>query len=205
MHVLKLKASDIISFVWDEQTYYGEIGPGIRKTLESVSFEVYPIHETPGAGYYEYAEEPVWVDYRHIEQHFRVRNKYDFHHAWISLDFNPMVTEDNHVYFERMNCSNDEINRTNKPFAILEDLYMTDNDDESLRSVDTYSTEESEDSVLSDFIDDNLVEVHENECDCVYCTATRESVKWFDRDWKPNDQTETKVKSFIDYLERKYT
>lgn len=202
MQVLKVKASDILAFHTDAGTEHGEVGPGIQKTLESVSFEVYPIRETVGQGYYEYAEEPVWVDYRNIEQHFRVRNKYDFHHAWIALDFNPIVSED-HVYFERMHCS-DEQNRITNPFATLEDLYMTDNDDESLRSADTYSTEESEDSVLSDFIDDSL-EVHENDCDCVYCTATRESVKWFDRDWKPSDETESKVKSFIEYLERKYT
>lgn len=206
MQVLKVKASDIIAFHVDTRTEYGEIGPGRTRHSGSVWFEVYPIHKTvkdETQSYYEYAEEPVWVDYRQIEQHFRVRNKYDFHQAWISLDFNPMVSDD-HVYFERMQCCGDPIPNS-KPFETLEDLLMTDNDDESFRSVDTYSTEASEDSALSDLIDDNIDEIHEHDCDCVYCTTTRESVKWFDRDWKPMDETESKVKSFIEYLERKYT
>jgi len=202
MKILKVKASDIVSFVHEGQLHYGEIGPGKRYTTpDLVHFEVYPIHET--GPYFEYADDPVWVNYQDIATHQSVRNRKDFHNAWIALAFNPIVTDD-HVCFEKMFDTECQISE--KAFASLDHLYTSDDDDMSLRSIDSYSTVESlfsDDSFLVQS-DVEEFEEHEPECDCEYCTVTRESVKWFDRDWKPKDLTENKVRSFIEYLENKY-
>ena len=214
MKVLKIKASDIVSF-YDGMLQYGEVGPGKKHTDDDYEFEVYPIRETGLEGYFEYMEDPIWVNYSSIVTHQSVRNRMDFQDAWISLEFKPVITDDN-IYLERLFEIEPSELPMSRAFDNVDELYTSDDDDNrSLRSVDTYSTEE--DSLSSD--DDSFI-VHSDhdsetieecdretseECDCDYCKVTRESVKWCDNDWNPKDPTEKKVQSFIEYLENKYT
>ena len=51
MKVLKIKASDIVSF-YDGMLQYGEVGPGKKHTDDDYEFEVYPIRETGLEGYF---------------------------------------------------------------------------------------------------------------------------------------------------------
>lgn len=200
--VCKVRSSDIVAYCLPLETIsYGEVGPGRKRDNHVVWFEVYPIERQPG-GIYAYRTEPEWVDHTRICKHFSVRKAEDFHMAWISLEFKPIVSE-NDVVFEPLfeDLSN---NNTTPLFDSMENLFEEDDDDASLRSVDSYSTDES-DYETDSFIAES--EQHESDqyCECEYCDTTKQSVKWFDRDWKPTDETEIKVKTFIEYLEQKYT
>lgn len=207
MKVLKVKTADIVSFYDDNVLHYGEVGPGKRHTNNEFEFEVYPIRETGLKGYYEYIEDPIWVNYNCIASHQSVRNRMDFQNAWISLEFNPIITQDN-VYFERLfeNQNDSEPSEYSRAFGNVDDMYTSEDDDNmSLRSADTYSTEEDSTDDESFIVHSECESCDASECDCEYCVITRESVKWCDRDWKPKDPTEKKVRSFIEYLENKYT
>lgn len=182
---------------------YGEVGPGRKRDNDVMWFEVYAIERSDGL--YAYSTEPVWVDHTRICKHFSVRKAEDFHKAWISLDFQPIVRE-NDVVFEPMFDNVLETTPTSFLFDSVENLFEEDNDNASLRSVDSYSTEESEDDETDSFIVYSDTESeHEHDCECEYCDTTKQAVTWFDRDWKPTDETEIKVKNFIEYLEQKYT
>ena len=193
---MRVKCSDIVSYMLEDSCCYGEIGPGRKRDNDVVWYEVYPVQKA--SEHYAYASTPVWVAHTWIRQHFSVRKVEDFHKAWIAFGFNPVVDADD-IVFELLF---DEPITHETPLETDTDMLETD-DDESLRSADTYSTmlTESEDS----FIAESEQHEHEHECDCEYCDATKQSVRWFDREWKPTDETERKVKTFIEYLEQKYT
>ena len=203
-----IKTGDIVAFVTtDEQTTaYGEIGPGKRYLDDrSVVFEVFPMEQL------KYADSQQ-IDFRQITKHFPVRRAHDFYKAWVSLGYNPVVDSDK-VRFEPLF----EKEHTEEPvylFKNLEALFEQEESDDnrSLRSVDSFSTILSSETETDSFVvespteDENLVdEFHEHDCDCTFCTTTKDSVRWFDQQWRPTDDTESKVKSFIEYLENKYT
>lgn len=202
---LKVKCSDIVSFSYppSDCCHYGEIGPGRKHDDEgSMWFEVYPVRRS-SKDRFTYTT-PVWVQHTWIRQHFSVRKVDDFHKAWIAFGFNPVVIADADVVFELL--FDEPIDTPNAIlFRSVNDLFEREDDDRSLRSVDTYSTDESEDDESFITYTDSESEEHEHECECDHCEKTKQSVAWFDRDWKPTDETEIKVKSFIEYLEHKYT
>ena len=197
-----IKTGDIIAFVTDEQTTaYGEIGPGKRYLDDrSVVFEVFPMEQL------KYADSQQ-IDFRQITKHFPVRKAHDFYKAWVSLGYNPIVDSDE-VRFEPLFGESS----TEEPvflFKNVEELFEQgeSDDNRSLRSVDSFSTilSSETDSFVVESLTEDFDEFHEHDCDCTFCTTTKDSVRWFDQQWRPTDDTESKVKSFIEYLENKYT
>jgi hypothetical protein len=206
--VIKVRSSDIVAY--DRQVVdtlilsYGEVGPGRTHEEDTVWFEVYPIVPLM-ANVYKYSEESIWIPHTRIRKHFSVRKANDFYKAWVSLEFNPIVDE-NEVFFEPLFEQQEQQEQQEQEggclFESVESLFEDDDDNQSLRSVDTFSSmddTESADSFITDYGDE-----HESGCECDHCRSTRQAVTWFDREWKPTDETENKVKTFIEYLEHKY-
>lgn len=201
-----IKTGDIVQFITsnDQTVGHGEIGPGKTYHDEhSVSFEVFPMEQ------FKYADSQQ-IDFRQITKHFPVRKARDFYKAWVSLGYNPIVDSDE-VLFEPLFENNTTEEPVTEPvflFKTVEDLWgeQESDDNRSLRSVDSFSTVFSSETETDSFVvEDPQDEFHEHDCDCTFCTTTKDSVRWFDQQWRPTDDTESKVKSFIEYLEEKYT
>lgn len=223
----KYKTSDLIAFDCMCTMYgtpivgnisFGEVGPGKKRTNDMdgnvyYMYEVYAIklmdnHENV----YMYDEDatPLWVDERHIVDYQVVRNSKGFHKGWIHMGFQPDVDrEADCVRFERLFPDEQEYN------APQTDVYSSSehDDEESLRSADSYSTFSEDDSDMDDsFIVDDISEctatgfLDAEPCVCDFCTDMAKSSKDFDQKWYPKEgSVASRVKQIISNIESKYT
>lgn len=187
---MKIKCGDIVYFLHG----FAEVGPS-KRHLDEKMYEVYPI-ETSG-DFYMYAD-PIWIPKSSIAEHYSVRNRHDFHHAWISLGFQPEIGEDE-VRFRKM------FEHEHTDEGAVESLSSESSDTSSdIRSNCSWSTEES--GSCGSFVTDTCESEHAcEEPDCDLCKSIRDDAQWFRRAWHPNDPTEAAIKRFIENIEEKYT
>jgi len=199
---MKIKCGDIVFLPHVPETHFAEVGPGKMREISEVLYEIFPLVPTEES-LFVYGDS-CWIPKKAIGEHYCVRSNEDFHHAWISLGFQPHVSEDQ-VRFEKLF----------EHEHVVDDDYVdslssaSDTETESIvsvRSNDSWSTEEEEQD-LSDFIEDVSSGQEHNCClqDCTVCQERRDTEHWFRRNWHPTDPTETAVKSFIERIEEKYT
>lgn len=212
---LIVRTSDVISYHDTDANIIkcGEVGSHKYDTNDNVLFMVYPlIPNKKSDSRYVYAEDHMWVDMNNIVEHFSVRKAVDFYNAWISLGFQATVNDDDTITFELIfeEHNNDSLpENIQYKFRDKSSGWETEDDNESLRSVDTYSTDsESDLSSVGSFIVESVESVETSghtPCDCDHCKATDGAVDWFNRRWHPPpNSTEMKVKSFIERLEERY-
>lgn len=220
----KYKTSDLVAFdaVLTERgvpivgnVSFGEVGPGKKRIVAMEGemyyiYEVYPIklmeHDANMYMYEEY-ELPLWVDERHIVDHHTVRNTSGFHKGWIRMGFQPDVDRDaDYVRLERIFPDELEYHAGADPDPLTSDH----DDEESLRSADSYSTvsEDSSEMHNSFIVECSAAGAEEatNTCVCEFCLDMAESSKDFDRKWNPEEgSVESRVKAVISNIESKYT
>lgn len=217
---MKIKCGDLLQIKSDNPDgstcLYGEVGPGKRSVIESnVSitreYEVFLLNDSQTT----YEEYPQWIDKRCIMYHYPIRNANDFHSAWISMGFQPIINGTTCVRFEKLMI--DDLNNntdSSSSFDCVSSLSSNseDEDDEDIRSIDSFSSVEycSSNSSLgttSSFIveDSTINEIISDQCECETCTETRDAVDAFDNRWFPQqDTSEHRIKSFVEQLEEKY-
>lgn len=195
---MKIKCGDIVFIPHVPETHFGEVGPGKMRERTEVLYEIFPLVPAE-EGFFVYGDS-CWIPKKTIGEHYCVRSNEDFHHAWISLGFQPLVSEDQ-VRFEKLFEHEHVVDED------CVDSLSSESETESgsFRSNDSWSTEEEEDLDEDSFIDDAS---SEHQCclpDCTVCQERRDTEYWFRRDWHPTDPTETAVKSIIERIEEKYT
>ena len=199
---MRIKCGDVIFLPHVPETHFAEVGPGKMRERASVLYEIFPI--VPEEGFYVYGDS-CWIPKKAIGEHYAVRSKEDFHHAWISLGFQPLVSEHD-IRFEKL-FDHEHIVDDDCVDSLSS---ASDTETDSIRSNDSWSTDEdldeNTDQDLDDFIEDSTGQEH-NCCleDCTMCQERRDTEYWFRRDWHPTDPTETAVKSIIERIEEKYT
>lgn len=200
----RIKTGDILYLPLSSEKVF-EVGPGKFRSEEenSVYYEVYPIARQPDSERFAYQTDPVWIEKKEIGEHYTVRNAEDFHHAWVSLGYEACV-DDSKVTFRKL-FEYDPIED-----SCAESLSSSsDNEDDEIRSVDSYSTEVTSDTDCS-FVTLTAEEASCAECanvgECALCKDVKETNRWFDREWLPDeDSDEFKIKSVIRGIESKYT
>jgi hypothetical protein len=193
---MKIKCGDIVFLPHVPETHFGEVGPGKFRESETVLYEIFPL--VPDEGYFVYGDS-CWVPKEAIGEHYTVKSNEDFHYAWISLGFQPLVSE-NDVRFEKL------FDHEHIVDSDCVDSLSSDSDSVvSMRSNDSWSTQEDDVSETDSFIDREDT-VHETSCPgCDMCQERQDTEYWFRRDWHPTDPTESAVKSIIERIEEKYT
>lgn len=202
---MKIKCGDILFLPHVPETHFAEVGPGKMRERTEILYEIFPLVPEEEEGFFVYGDS-CWVPKKAIGEHYSVRTKEDFHHAWISLGFQPIVSE-NQVRFEKL-FDHEHIVDSD----CVDSLSSASDTGSSIRSNDSWSTEynESLDEDLSDFIEDSSTQDHPcaaccTTSDCTVCQERQDTERWFRRDWHPTDPTETAVKSIIERIEEKYT
>lgn len=193
---MKIKCGDVVFLPYVQETHFAEVGPGKCRG----NYEVFPL--VPENQCFVYGE-ACWIPKKAIAEHHVVRTTEDFHRAWISLGFQPIVSE-KEVRFQKLfdhehvvdsDCV-DSLSSTSEPES--ESVV-------SIRSNDSWST--MEDSDTDSFVtDDDQESEHQcQETNCPVCQERRDTEHWFRRQWHPADPTETAVKNIIEQIEEKYT
>lgn len=193
---MKIKCGDILFALED---LFVEVGPGKVRSETELLYEVFPIKQMKDSDLYEYAEEPIWIPKTSIAEHYTVRDKEDFFHAWISLGFEP-IPEKDFVRFRRFEL------HEHVPPSDSESLSSESESADSIRSHDSYSTIETiseSDSFIT--LTETPQETTEQECHCELCESRQDTERWFRRAWCPTDPTEQAVKRLIENIEEKYT
>ena len=193
---MRIKCGDVIFLPHVSDTHFAEVGPGKMRERDSVLYEIFPI--VPEEGFYVYGDS-CWIPKKAIGEHYSIRTKEDFHHAWISLGFQPLVSE-NDIRFEKL-FDHEHIVDDDCVDSLSS---ASDTETGSIRSNDSWSTDLDQDldQDLDDFIEDCSVPCTSN---CTMCQERQDTERWFRRDWHPTDPTETAVKSIIERIEEKYT
>jgi len=209
MKTPKVKSAHIISFMESsKRQLYGEVGNEKRYVDDTIYFEVYTITKQPENTLYEYAHESIWVNMSTIVEHYPVGNSNDFYKGWICLGFKPIVSSTT-VNFEKIFTDCIPPSELNFKFLQMEDILVEEDDNESLRSVDSFSTFDSIDSDVNS-LDSFIVNSQDGEeqatnaCECSFCIDVKQSVEWCDNSWVPADATAQKVKTLLENLEAKY-
>lgn len=195
---MKIKCGDVVFLPYVQDTHFAEVGPG--KSRED--YEVFALVPETTEGFFVYGE-ACWIPKKAIAEHYVVRTTEDFHRAWISLGFQPIVS-DTDVRFQKLfdhehvvdsDCV-DSLSSTSEPES--ESVV-------SIRSNDSWST--LEDSETDSFVTDDDQEP-DHQCpeeNCSVCQERRDTEHWFRRRWNPSDPTENAVKKIIERIEEKYT
>lgn len=193
---MKIKCGDIIFCPYVEDANFNEVGPGKMRDSGNVFYEIFPL--VPVDDYFVYGDS-CWIPKKAVAEHYTVRSNEDFHHAWISLGFQPIVSE-NDIRFEKLF---DHEHITDEYY--VDSLSSSSETESEIRSNDSWSTNDS-DSEYDSFVDDSEVVNHcccgEN---CQTCQERQDTERWFRRDWYPTDPTENAVKTIIERIEQKYT
>lgn len=192
---MKIKCGDIVFLPHVPETHFAEVGPGKMRERTEVLYEIFPLVPTEES-LFVYGDS-CWIPKKAIGEHYTVKSNEDFHHAWISLGFQPHVSDDQ-VRFEKL------FEHEHIVDDCVDSLSSESDTESSFRSNDSWSTEE-EDEDLSDFIEDTELEHTCCPEDCTVCQERRDTEYWFRRNWHPTDPTETAVKSIIERIEEKYT
>ena len=208
----RIKAGDILylpfkpSVEHREHEHVFEVGPGKFRSEEGfVYYEAYPIAKKPNCETeFTYLTDPIWIEKKEIGEHYTVRNAEDFHYAWVSLGYEVCI-DGSHITFRKLFDYEPVVDNT-----CVESLSsLSDDEDDEIRSVDSYSTTggDSEDSDCSfvTYTEEPCTECTNNG-DCAICKDLKETNRWFDREWIPDeDSDEFKIKSVIQRIENKYT
>lgn len=197
----RIKTGDILFLPLSTEKAF-EVGPGKFRSEDTVYYEVYPIAQKPDSEQFAYQTDPVWIDKKEIGEHYTVRNAKDFHHAWVSLGYE-VCTDGPDITFRKL-FDYEPI----EDDTCVESLSsLSDDEDDEIRSVDSYSTSDGEGSDCS-FVthtEEPCVQCANNG-DCALCKDVKETERWFDRDWLPDEGSdEFKIKSVIRGIENKYT
>ena len=193
---MKTKCGDIVFLPYVPETHFAEVGRGKLREEGNVFYEVFPLVSSEG-NRFVYGDS-CWIPKKAIAEHYTVRSNEDFHHAWISLGFQPLVSE-NDVCFEKL--FDHELVVDND---CVDSLSSESESIVSIRSNDSWSTE-GDLSETDSFIQDDDLEHNSNCQGCAFCQERRDTERWFRYDWHPNDPTETAVKTVIERIEEKYT
>ena len=202
----RIKAGDILYLPFDdEHEHVFEVGPGKFRSDDnaSVFYEVYPIAKKPGhETEFVYLEEPVWIEKKQIGEHYPVRNTEAFHNAWVSLGYEVCIDDSNTITFRKLFDYEPIVDD-----ACTESLSSSsDHEDDEIRSVDSYSTDESEASYDSFVTNTTEVCVDCGTKECSFCKDIKETKSWFEHEWLPDkDSDEYKIKSVIQCIENKHT
>ena len=194
---MKIKCGDLVFIPFIPETHFAEIGPGKMRDSGTVFYEVFPLVPTDN-NTFVYGDS-CWIPKKAIAEHYVVRSNEDFQNAWISLGFQPTVSE-NDVRFEKLFDHEHVIDSD-----CVESMSSGSDDTETdIRSNDSWSTEEGFSSETDSFIQDDPV-VHDHCQGCELCQECRDTERWYQHDWHPTDPTETAVKRIIENIEEKYT
>lgn len=204
---MRIKAGDILYLPYStdlEHEHAFEVGPGKFRSDDTVYYEVYPIaKKTNCETEFVYLTDPVWIEKKEIGEHYSVRNAEDFHHAWVSLGYEVCIDGSDIAFRKLFDYEPIEDDTCVESLSSL-----SDDEDDEIRSVDSYSTGDGDGSDCS-FVthteEPSCVECANNG-DCALCKDVNETSRWFDREWLPDeDSDEFKIKSVIRGIENKYT
>ncbi len=163
------------------------------KTKEG-QYEIFFITEkTNKPGYFEYEQHHNEIDKKSIIKHVPTNKNYE--NAWLQLGFLKKDDE-----FFKLNIEHDENNSNSETNS----LNTETSEDESIGSYDELSdqsedTDVENDSIVTENHDETFTE---STCNCNTCIDMRQCQQSF-KNWCPKDESERKIKLFMDRLEYK--